>query len=108
MTTSASRPSSAARTAASCPGRKAGKPNTSRSVSWTSIIAGQPYRRDRRRPAATGVLTHICCTLGRGLAFGAMAGWHRWALAGALITFGFLGAASIGLPFLLAGTLLAA
>jgi|1186.fasta_scaffold1042592_2 hypothetical protein len=37
-----------------------------------------------------------------------MAGWHRWALAGALITFGFLGAASIGLPFLLAGTLLAA
>ena len=37
-----------------------------------------------------------------------MSRFAAWALAGALITFGVLAAASIGLPFLLAGLLLSA
>jgi hypothetical protein len=36
-----------------------------------------------------------------------MEGFHRWVLAGALVTFGTLGILSIGLPFLLAGVVLA-
>src|SRR4051794_28642413 len=59
MTTSASRPSSAARTAGSCPGRNPGKPNTSRSAAWTSIIAGNRTGATGGHRGSVAQLSHL-------------------------------------------------